>query len=102
MGQALIAYFALAALAANLPFMGERIFGVVKPSVGQAKALGWRLLELIALYGIVLSIGLGLESHFAPIHAKKVLDFYVPTFALFVIAAFPGFVIRYFWRERGI
>jgi hypothetical protein len=95
-------YFILAALAANLPFMGERILGVVKSKKGIRKAFGWRLLELVLLYLCMVGVGLVLESRFAPIHTKKILDFYVPTFALFVIAAFPGLIACYFWRKPGM
>lgn len=102
MSLALWAYFGLAALAANLPFMGERVFGLFTPQAGEPKAFAWRLLEMIALYAVVLGVGVWLESRFTPVHAKKVLDFYVPTFALFVIAAAPGFIIRYFWRKPGM
>ena len=102
MSAALIAYLGLAALAANLPFMAERILFLRPSARAGGKALGWRLLELVLLYLVMVGIGLWLESRMGPLHPKKFLNFYVPTFSLFVIAAFPGFVIKYFWRKPGI
>jgi hypothetical protein len=96
-----VIYLVLAALAANLPFMGQRIL-FVWSAKGESKAFGWRLLELLLLYALMLGVGVWLESRSAPVHAKQVLTFFVPTFALFLIAAFPGFVIRYFWRAPGV
>jgi len=96
----LIVFIGLAALAANLPFMLESILFVRKPASGH-KALGWRLLELVLLYFIVGGLGLWLESRYGPVHTQR-WQFYVTTFALFVVAAYPGFVARYFWRKPGM
>ncbi|WP_245589179.1 DUF2818 family protein [Chitinimonas koreensis] len=96
----MIALIGLAALAANLPFMVERILFVREPAGGR-KAFGWRLLELVLLYLVIGGLGLWLESRFGPVHQQR-WQFYVTTFALFVVAAYPGFVLRYFWRKPGM
>ncbi len=42
----------LAFVAANLPFLVERVFFVAKPKVG-SKTFAWRLLELVVLFFVV-------------------------------------------------
>ena len=96
----MIAYLGLAALAANLPFMTDRILLAIVPASGR-KAFGWRLLEVILLYVVVGALGIWLESRQGPRH-DQAWQFYVTTFALFIVAAYPGFVIRYFWRKPGM
>ncbi|GAA5784907.1 membrane protein [Chitiniphilus shinanonensis] len=92
--------YGLAVVAANLPFLTERICFAVQPSSGR-KAFGWRALELAVLYLLVGALALALEQRLSPIHAQK-WPFYVTTLCLFVVAAFPGFVWRYFWRKPGL
>lgn len=90
----------VALIAANLPFLLERIFFIVKPKTG-SKNIAWRLLELVVLYFIVGGIGLLLENKIGDIHPQK-WEFYAITASLFVVFAYPGFVYRYLWRRRGI
>ncbi|UXY14793.1 DUF2818 family protein [Chitiniphilus purpureus] len=90
--------YGLAALAANLPFLTERIF-FVRPTAD--KGFAWRAAELLALYLLLGALALFLEQRFSPIHAQK-WPFYVVTLCLFAVAAFPGFVWRYFWRRPGL
>ena len=86
----------LAALVlANLPFINERLF-IVGPR-RHPKALGWRLLELLLLYGLVLGVGWLLEDRIGRIHGQG-WQFYVTMGALFLTFAFPGFVWRYLRR----
>ncbi|MEW6414613.1 MAG: DUF2818 family protein [Pseudomonadota bacterium] len=89
----------LAFIAANLPFLFERIFFVVKPKSGH-KGLAWRLLELVVLFFVAGGIALLLESRLGPIH-KQNWEFYAVNAALFLVFAYPGFVYRYLWRRRG-
>ena len=89
----------VALIAANLPFLLERIFFVVKPKIG-SKNFAWRLLELVVMYFIVGGIGLLLENKIGDIHPQK-WEFYAITASLFVVFAYPGFVYRYLWRRRG-
>jgi len=87
----------LALVAANLPFVSERL-AVIGPR-RQAKALGWRLLELLVLYLLVGAVGLALEKHAGQI-APQGWEFYAVTLTMFVTLAFPGFVYRYLLRQR--
>jgi uncharacterized membrane protein len=89
----------LALIAANLPFLFERIFFVVRPKAG-SKSFAWRLLELVVLFFVVGGIALLLEGNAGEIH-KQNWEFYAVNAALFVVFAYPGFVFRYLWRRRG-
>jgi hypothetical protein len=90
---------AIALIAANLPFLVERVFFVKSPPSG-SKHLGWRLLELVVLYFAVGGIGLLLEKKGGDIHAQS-WEFYAVTASLFLVFAFPGFIYRYLWRKKG-
>lgn len=89
----------LALVAANIPFVGERIFFIVSPKSGN-KHLAWRLLELIVLFFILGFAAYLLESKLATPH-KQSWEFYAITACLFLVFAYPGFVVRYLWRKRG-
>jgi hypothetical protein len=89
----------MAFVAANLPFLAERIFFVARPKTGR-KNMAWRLLELIVLFFAVGGIGMLLEGKLGDIH-KQGWEFYAVNAALFVVFAYPGFVYRYLWRRRG-
>jgi len=89
----------LAFIAANLPFLVERIFFIVRPRTG-AKNFAWRLLELMVLYFVVGGIALLLESNLGDIQ-RQGWQFYAINASLFVVFAYPGFVYRYLWRHRG-
>jgi uncharacterized membrane protein len=89
----------LAFIAANLPFLVERIFFVVKPRA-DAKNVAWRLLELVVMFFVVGGIAMLLEGKLGDIHRQN-WEFYAVNAALFVVFAYPGFVYRYLWRRRG-
>jgi uncharacterized membrane protein len=89
----------LAFVAANLPFLVERIFFVVRPQGGN-KNFAWRLLELVVMFFVVGGIALLLESRLGDI-SRQNWEFYAVNAALFVVFAYPGFVYRYLWRKRG-
>ena len=82
----------LALVAANLPFMSNRLMGVVRLQHG--KTLPMRLLELVLWYFVVGAIGLYLEQRMGQI-ARQGWEFYAVTGTLFITLAFPGFVYRY-------
>jgi len=87
----------LALAGANLPFLTQRLFGLVTLSV--PKSLALRLLELVVFYFLVGGVGLLLEKRAGQI-APQGWEFYAVTGALFVTLAFPGFVWRYL-VQRG-
>ena len=87
----------LAFLGANLPFVSQRLFGVLP--LKQAKSLPVRLAELVVLYFVVGGIGLLLEKHAGQIAPQR-WEFYAITGTLFVTFAFPGFVWRYLAKHK--
>jgi hypothetical protein len=89
---------AVALVAANLPFVNERLF-IVGPRRVPSKAFGWRLLELVLLFGAVIGLGFGLEARIGQRHAQG-WEFYAAALAMFVTFAFPGFIWRYLRRGR--
>ncbi len=98
MGQneSVIAVIVLALLAANWPFITQRLFGVLPLAKG--KSLFVRLLELAALYFVVGGIGLMLEQGLGQIAPQK-WEFYAVTATAFITFAFPGFVWRYLLKH---
>lgn len=87
----------LAAITANLPFVTQRLMGVVRLPGGQ-KNLAWRLLELVLWYFIVGAIGMAFEKSMGQ-NQPQGWEFYAITAALFLTLAFPGFVYRYLLRR---
>ena len=83
----------LAVLAANLPFVTQRLLGLV--ALRAPKSLALRLGELGVMYVLAGGVGLLLEHRAGQI-APQGWEFYAITGALFLTLAFPGFV----WRDR--
>ncbi len=106
---------AIALAAANLPFLTERLFGFIplKPKTAgdgsagdgattptaRTKSLPLRLLELIVLYFVVGFLARALESRIGGVFAQN-WEFYAVTGCLFLVLAFPGFVLRYLRKGR--
>jgi hypothetical protein len=88
---------ALALLAANLPFISNRLLAVF--SLGRPKLLAIRLGEMVFWYFVVGAIGLFLEQRAGQI-APQGWEFYAITGTLFITFAFPGFVFRYLFKHR--
>jgi hypothetical protein len=87
----------LAFVAANLPFLFERILFVRAPAAGN-KGLGWRVLELLLLYFVVGGLAHLLEGRAHGSAYAQNWEFYATTLCLFVVFAYPGFVYRYLWQ----
>ena len=84
---------ALALIAANLPFISQRLM-LALPVPGGHKNLAWRVLERLLGYAIVGAIGMAMERALGQNQAQG-WEFYAVTGALFLTFAFPGFVYRY-------
>ena len=95
---AVTALIVLALVAANLPFLNDRLLAVVPLKF--PKNLAIRLLELVALYLVVGGIGLLLEQRQGRI-APQGWEFYAITATLFLTLASPGFVWRYLFKRHG-
>ncbi len=87
----------VAVIAANLPFVNERLF-IIGP-LRDPKPLGWRLMELVLLYALTLLIGRALEARLGQVQPQP-WEFYIAMASLFLTLAFPGFVWRYLRRRR--
>ncbi len=87
----------VAFLAANLPFLNDRLIGIFP--LQRRKPLALRLAELVLMYLVVGGIGLLLEQRAGQI-APQGWEFYAITGALFITFAFPGFIWRYLWKDK--
>lgn len=93
----------LALVLANLPFFNERLFSLValKGAAGQApvKPFFVRLLELTVLYFIVGGVGRALEGRIGTVFPQT-WEFYAISACMFIVLAFPGFVLRYLKKKH--
>ena len=90
---AIILVLALAFIAANLPWISERILFIWKPE--NSKSPWARLLEWLLLYFLMGAIAVGLESKtMGETHAQD-WEFYAVTVCLFLVFALPGFIYRH-------
>ena len=88
----------VALVAANLPFVNERLF-LVGPRGQGHKAFGWRLLELLVYAGLTWGLGIALETSIGQ-RSPQGWEFYAAGVCLFLTLASPGFVWRYLRRGR--
>jgi hypothetical protein len=89
----------LAVLAANLPFFSERVFGIL-PWRAPRKPFWLRLVELIVLYFVLGAIAFFIEARQGN-HFRQGWEFYAITACLFLVLAYPGFVLRYLRRRAA-
>jgi len=89
----------IAIAAANLPFFNERVFALV-PSRWESKPLLVRLIEMVVLFFAVGVIGFGLEAHLGN-RFPQTWEFYAISACLFIVLAFPGFILRYLRKRHG-
>lgn len=87
----------VALLAANLPFISNRLFAVLALKI--PKNLAVRFGELVVWYVLVGAGALYLEQRAGQI-APQGWEFYAITGVLFITFAFPGFTYRYLLRHR--
>lgn len=85
------------AVLANFPFFTESVFGLKRLKQG-AKPVFVRLLELLALYLIVLGVARLIESAAGNAFPQG-WQFYATTGCLFLVLGFPGYVFRYLRRR---
>lgn len=88
----------LALFSANLPFFNERLFAAI-PLPITVKPIWLRLIELFALYWLVGIVAHLLESHIGNAFPQG-WEFYAVTACLFLVLAYPGFVVRYMRKHR--
>ena len=95
---------AVALAAANLPFANEYAFGFIPLKTTRqgrrTKPFFVRLLELIVLYFIVGLLARALEARMGDVF-HQTWEFYAITAPMFLVLAFPGFVLRYLRKRRA-
>jgi hypothetical protein len=89
---------AVALAAANLPFLNESLFGVI-PLKGGVKSAWTRVFELLVLYFVTGAVAYAFEARIGNVFTQ-VKEFYMITVPLFVVLAFPGFVLRYLRKHH--
>lgn len=81
---------------ANLPFITQRGLGFIQLS---QKKIWHHLAELVLGFLIVAGLAYVLESRSGAVHQQG-WQFYAVVVCLYLVAAFPAFVWRYFWHSR--
>lgn len=82
-----------------MPFVNEKLFLAI-PIGRPVKPFWLRLLELLSLYLLVRGIAYLLEARIGNVFSQG-WEFYAITICLFLVLAFPGFVLRYLRRRHG-
>lgn len=92
----------LAVLAANLPFFNQQLFALIplSKSAVYRKPVWVRLLELIVLYFLVGAIARFFEANIGNAFAQG-WEFYAVTGCLFLVLAYPGYVVRYLRKSHA-
>jgi len=88
----------LALFCANIPFFNERLFAAI-PTRLVVKPVWLRLIELLCLYLFVGLMAQLLESRIGNVFSQG-WEFYAVTLCLFLVFAYPGFVLRYMRKQR--
>jgi len=86
------------ALAANMPFMNQRICLLGPQRV--PKTVTWHLLELCLNAALVFALGRWLESHVSQV-AELRWEFFAIWICVFLTFAFPGFTWRYLRKSTS-
>ena len=82
---------------ANAPFLSTRGFGIVPL---KRKGVLHHLFELMVGGLVLAGIAYMLEKRASEVHPQD-WEFYVVVICLYLVAAFPAFVWRYFWHGRN-
>ncbi len=94
--------FIITFVAANIPFLTDRVMLVLKPKVN--KSFWLRFAEWFFMYIVVMAIAIGLEIKLYGTAYEKVWEFwefsqhwefYFITICLFTVFALPGFLYHY-------
>lgn len=89
-------FFAL--LGANLPFVNQRLFALVRIALGESKKPFWlRLFELVVYYVLLGGLAYFFESTIGNVFSQG-WEFFAITACLFIVFAFPGFIFQYLRR----
>lgn len=83
-------------LFANFFVVSRRIFGLVPAKSKTFVVVGFELLVLVLLVGLIL-----IEMEISQFGSRynQSWEFYVIVFSLVLVSIFPGFVVRYLWPK---
>ncbi len=90
----IIIFLFVAFIAANLPWISDRLFGVLQLKSG-LKSVWMALLEWLVMYLLIGMVALGIEKKFTSDIYSQGWEFYASTFCLFLVFALPGFIYRF-------
>lgn len=90
----IIIFLIVAFIAANLPWLSERLFGLFPLKSGKKSAF-LSLIEWFILYLLVGMVAVGLEKKFTSDIYSQDWEFYASTLCLFIVFALPGFIYRF-------
>jgi len=92
----------LAVLAANLPFFNQQLFALIplSKSPDYRKPVWVRLLELVVLYFVVGALAHFFEANIGNAFTQR-WEFYAVTGCLFLVLAYPGYVVRYLRKSHA-
>lgn len=94
LGTTIIIFLIAAFVAANLPWISERLFGLIEVKSGK-KTAWMSLIEWFVLYLLIGMVALGIEKKFTSDIYSQDWEFYATTFCLFIVFALPGFIYRF-------
>lgn len=104
---ALLLLFIVTSVAANIPFISDRVLLVLKADSN--KSFWLRFAEWFMMYIVVMATAIGLESKLHGAAYAKVWEFwnfsqhwefYSITLCLFMVFALPGFIYHYDLRKH--
>lgn len=94
LGNIIIVFLIVAFIAANLPWISERLFGLF-PLKTEKKSAWLCVMEWLVLYILVGLVAAGLEKKFSSEIYTQGWEFYASTLCLFLVFALPGFIYRF-------
>ncbi len=89
----------LALACANLPFVNQRLFGVI-PLRGARKSIWIRAAELLVCYAVVGVAGFAVEAALGTVFPQG-WQFYAITACMMLVFAFPGYTWQYLVKHRA-
>jgi len=81
-------------IAANLPWLSDRLFFFFDPPGGH-KGIAMRLLEWLILFALFVVAALGAENKVMGSNYQQGWEFYTVLLCIFVVFALPGFIYRH-------
>ena len=90
----IITFLIVAFIAANLPWVNQRVFGFYALK-NNTKSVWLALLEWLIWYFVMGLIAMGIEKKLNSEIYHQGWEFYTSTLCLFIVFALPGFIYRF-------